>query len=54
MASQGRGRRGHSRGTGEAPPVFDQQAFVEAVGIVVAAIAHASAAGSQGEEIRWW
>ena len=48
MASQGRGRRGRPRGTGQAPPVFDQQAFVEAVGIAVAAIAHASAAGSQG------
>ena len=39
MASRGRGRRGHPRGTGQAPPafdqppVFDQQAFVEAVGI---------------------
>ena len=28
--------------------MFDQQAFVEAVGIAVAAIAQASAAGSQG------
>ena len=48
MASRGRGRRGRPRGTGQAPSVFDQQAFVEAVGIVVAAIVHASAAGSQG------
>ena len=48
MASRGRGRRGHPRGTGQAPPVFDQQAFVEAVGIAAAAIAQASAAGSQG------
>ena len=47
MASRGRGRRGRPRGTGQAPPVFDQQVFVEAVGIV-AAVAHASAAGSQG------
>ena len=45
MASRGRGR---PRGTGQAPPVFDQQVFVEAVGIAAAAIAHASAAGSQG------
>ena len=48
MASRGRGRRGCPRGTGQAPPVFDQQAFVEAVRIAAAAIAQASAAGSQG------
>ena len=54
MASRGRGRRGHPRGTGQAPttfdqpPVFDQQAFTEVVGVVVAAIAQASIAGSQG------
>ena len=48
MASQGRGRRGRPRGTGQAPLVFDQQSFVEAVGIAAADIAQASAAGSQG------
>ena len=48
MASQGRGRRGRPRGTGQAPPVFDQQAFVEAVGIAAAAIVQAGIAGSQG------
>ena len=48
MASRGRGRRGRPRGIGQAQPVFDQQAFVEAVGIATAAITHASAAGSQG------
>ena len=48
MASQGRGRRGRPRGTSQAPPVFDQQAFVEAVGIAVVAIAQASVTGSQG------
>ena len=48
MDSRGRGRRGCPRGTGQAPPVFDQQAFVEAVGIAVADIAQASASGSQG------
>ena len=43
------------RGTGQAPPTidqlpaFDQRAFVEAVGVVVAAIAQASIAGSQGD-----
>ena len=54
MASRGRGHRGRPRGTGQAPPAFDQpsafdqQAFAEAVGIAVAAIAQAGAAGSQG------
>ena len=54
MASRGRGRRGRSRGTGQAPPtfdqplVFDQQAFVKAVGIAAAAIAQAGIEGSQG------
>ena len=54
MASRRRGRRGRPRGTGQAPPTFDQspafdqQAFAEAVGIVAAANAQASAAGSQG------
>ena len=48
MASRGRGRRGRPRGTGQAPPVFDQQAFAEAVGIAVIAIAQACAIVSQG------
>ena len=48
MASRGRGRRGRPRGTGQTPPVFDQQAFVKAVGIAAAAIAQASVIGSQG------
>ena len=48
MASRGQGRRGHPRGSSQAPPVFDQQAFAEAVGVAAAAIAQASAAGSQG------
>ena len=48
MASRGRGRRGRPRGASQAPPVFDQQAFVEAVGITAAAIAQASASSSQG------
>ena len=48
MASRGRGRKGRPHGTGQAPPVFDQQAFAEAVGIVAAAIAQASIVGSQG------
>ena len=54
MASRGRGRRERPRGTCQAPPtfdqppVFDQQAFVEAVGIAKVAIAQAGIAGSQG------
>ena len=47
MASRGRGLRGRPQGTGQAPPVFDKQAFFEAVGIKVVAIAQASVAGSQ-------
>ena len=45
---------GRPRGTGQAPPtldqppVFDQQAFAEAVGVAAAAIAQASIASSQG------
>ena len=34
------------RGAGQAPPIFDQQAFVEAIGVAAAAIAQASTAGS--------
>ena len=54
MASRGRGCRGRPRGTGQAPPtfdqppVFDQQAFAEVVGVTAAAIAQAGIAGSQG------
>ena len=48
MASRGRGRRGRPQGASQAPPVFDQQAFAEAVGIATAAIAQASAVSSQG------
>ena len=47
MASRGRGRRGRPQGIGQAPPVFDQQAFTEAVGITTAAIAQAGIAGRQ-------
>ena len=54
MASRGRGRRGCPRGTGLAPPAFDQppvfhqQAFAEAIGVAAVAIAQASIAGSKG------
>ena len=54
MASRGLGRRGRPRDIGQAPPtfdqppVFDQQAFAEAVGVAAAAIAQAGIASSQG------
>ena len=48
MASRGRGHRGRPRGTSQAPSAFDQQAFVEAVGIAVVAIAQACAIVNQG------
>ena len=47
MASRGRGCRGRPRGTGQAPPVFDQQTFAEAVGITANAIAQPSIASRQ-------
>ena len=47
MARQGQGCRGHPRGTGQAPLVFDQQAITEAVGITANAIAQAGIAGRQ-------
>ena len=54
MASRRRGHRGRPRGTGQAPttfdqpPIFDQHAFAEVVGVAAAAIAQASTASSQG------
>ena len=48
MASRGRGRRGRPRGTGQAPPAFDQQDFAEVVEITVATISQACAIVSQG------
>ena len=47
MARRGQGRRGRPRGTGQAPSVFDQQTFAEAVGITANAIVHAGVAGRQ-------
>ena len=48
MASRGRGRRGRPRGTGQAPPAFDQQALTEAAWITVAALTQACAMVNQG------
>ena len=47
MASRGQGRRGRPGGANQAPPVFDQQAFAEAISIAAAAITQASKVGSQ-------
>ena len=54
MAGRGQGRRSRPRGAGQAPsafdqpPAFDQQAFTEAVEVVVTAIAQACTIVSQG------
>ena len=47
MASRGREHRG-PQGSSQPPPAFNQQAFVEVMGVAGAAIAQASAARSQG------
>ena len=47
MARQGQGRRGRPRGIGQAPSVFDQQTFAEAVSITANAIAQAGIVGRQ-------
>ena len=47
MESRGWERRGCPRGANQAPPVLDQQAFTEAVGVAASTIAQTSAAGSQ-------
>ena len=48
MASRGQGSRWRSRGIGQAPSAFDQQAFAEVVGIAVTVIAQTCAIVSQG------
>ena len=45
MASRGRGHRGRPRGSSQPPPGFNQQDFVEDVGIATASIAQARAVG---------
>ena len=49
MASRGRGRKGRPQDTGQTPPVFDKQAFAEAIGITAIAIAQAGIASRQGD-----
>ena len=48
MASRGRGRRGRPLGASQTPPVFDQQAFTEAMIETFASFTQVSATGSQG------
>ena len=48
MASRGRGRRGRPRGDGQPPPVFYQQAFIEAMGAAIATTSQGNAARGQG------
>ena len=48
MASRGRGRRGRPRGVGRTPPVFYQQAFIEAMGAAIAMATQGDAARGQG------
>ena len=48
MASRGRRRRGRPRGASQAPLVFDQQAFTEAMSAAFASFANTSAVGGQG------
>ena len=43
MAIRGRGRRGRPQGDGRPPLVFDQQAFIEAMGAAIATTAQADA-----------
>ena len=43
MVGKGRRRRGNGQGDNQLPPAFDQQAFMEAIGVAAAIIAHASA-----------
>ena len=48
MESKGRGCRGRPRGDGRPPVVFYQQAFIEAMGAVIATAAQADAARGRG------
>ena len=44
MASRGRGRRGCPQGDRRPPHVFDQQAFIEAMGAAISTATQADAA----------
>ena len=49
MANRGRGSRGGGWGNNRTPSVFDQQAFIEAIGAATAIPAQACAMVSRGE-----
>ena len=48
MAGRGKGRRGDGQGDNQLPSAFDQQAFMEAIGMAAATITQTSATVSQG------
>ena len=48
MESRGQGRRGRPRGNSRPPPAFYQQAFIEAMGVVIATAAQTHATRGQG------
>ena len=48
MASRGRGCRGRPQGASKAPPVFDQEAFIEAMGAAIATATQADVSRGQG------
>ena len=48
MASRGRRRRGRPGGASQAPPIFVQEAFIEAMSAVIATATQADAARGQG------
>ena len=45
---RGRGRRGGGWNNNQPPTAFDQQAFIEAIGVATATIAQSSAIVGQG------
>ena len=46
MAGRGRGCRDGGQGDNQLPPAFDQQAFMEAIGVAAATLTQVSATGS--------
>ena len=50
MTIRGRGRRGGGLGNNQLPPAFGQQAFMEAIGTMIATIARASVVAATIEQ----